>query len=81
MKHTAAILVTSLAVGAVLGAMGSRLVAAQQGSESRTMLVTEDLAGIEGYEVRVWRTDLGPGVVGQSTTTLGRNASTSSRAP
>ncbi len=64
MTHTAAILVTALAVGAVLGAMGSRIVAAQQGSESRTILLTKDLVGIEGHEVRMWRTDIGPGVAG-----------------
>jgi quercetin dioxygenase-like cupin family protein len=38
--------------------------AAQQASEMRTVLVTTDLAGIEGYELRMWRTDIGPGVVG-----------------
>jgi len=64
MKHTAAILVTTLAVGAALGAMGSRIVAAQQGPESRTVLLTKDLVGIEGQEVRMWRTDIGPGGAG-----------------
>lgn len=64
MKHTAAILGTTLALGAVLGAMGSRIVVAQQGPESRTVLLTKDLVGIEGYEVRMWRTDIGPGGIG-----------------
>ena len=64
MKHTAAILGITLTLGAVLGAMGSRIVAAQQGSESRTVLLTKDLVGIQGYEVRMWRTDIGPGGVG-----------------
>ena len=64
MKHTAAILVITLAVGAALGAMGSHIVAAQQASESRTILLTNDLVGIEGYEVRMWRTDIGPGIAG-----------------
>ena len=64
MKHSVAIFVSTLAVGAALGASGSRIVAAQQGSESRTLLLTKDLVGIEGHEVRMWRTDLGPGVVG-----------------
>ena len=64
MKHTAAIFATTLLLGAVLGAMGSRIVAAQQGSESRTVLLTKDLVGIEGYEVRMWRTDIGPGGAG-----------------
>jgi len=53
MKHTASILVATLAVGAALGAMGSRIVAAQQGSESRTVLLTKDLVGIERHEVRM----------------------------
>ncbi len=44
--------------------MGSRMVAAQQGSESRTVLLTKDLVGIEGHEVRMWRTDIGPGGAG-----------------
>jgi len=64
MKHTAVIIVAALAVGAALGAMGSRMVAAQQGSESRTVLLTKDLVGIEGHEVRMWRTDIGPGGAG-----------------
>jgi quercetin dioxygenase-like cupin family protein len=64
MKHTAMIVVAALAVGAALGAMGSRMVAAQQGSESRTVLLTKDLVGIEGHEVRMWRTDIGPGGAG-----------------
>jgi len=64
MKHHVAILITTLAVGAALGAIGSRIVAAQQESESRTVLLTKDLVGIEGYEVRMWRTDIGPGVAG-----------------
>ena len=44
------------------GAAGSRFVAAQQGSESRTVLLTKDLVVIEGHEVRMWRTDIGPAV-------------------
>src|SRR5215510_12225851 len=64
MRHTAAIIVTTLAVGAALGATGSRIVAAQQGSESRTVLLSKDLVGIEGQEVRMWRTDIGPGGAG-----------------
>jgi len=64
MRHRAAILATALAVGVALGAMGSRMVAAQQGSESRTVLLTQDLVGLEGQEVRIWRTDIGPGGVG-----------------
>lgn len=64
MKLTVGILVITLAVGATLGAMGSRIMAAQQETERRTVLLTTDLVGIEGYELRMWRTDIGPGVVG-----------------
>ena len=64
MKPTAEVLVITLAVGAALGVMGSHIVSAQQGSEKRTVLVTNDLVGPEGYEVRIWRTDIPPGVVG-----------------
>jgi len=64
MKRSAAILVITLAVGAALGAIGSRIVAAQQAGESRTVLLTKDLAETEGHEVRVWRTDVGPGGAG-----------------
>ena len=64
MKHTAVIVVAALAVGAALGAVSTRMVAAQQGSESRTVLLTKDLVGIEGQEVRMWRTDIGPGGAG-----------------
>ena len=82
MKHNVAIFVTTLAVGAALGAIGSRIVAAQQGSESRTVLLTKDLVGIEGHEVRMWQELTSDRVSPeQSTTTPGRNAFTSLRAP
>ncbi len=64
MRPTIGTLVITLAVGAVLGTMGNHIVAAQQASERRTVLLTSDLAGIDGYELRMWRTDIGPGVVG-----------------
>jgi quercetin dioxygenase-like cupin family protein len=64
MKHAAVIVVVALAVGAALGVMGSRMVAAQQGAESRTVLLTKDLVGIDAHEVRMWRTDIGPGGAG-----------------
>lgn len=63
MKPTAGILIVTLVVGAALGAMGSRIVGAQ-GTEKRTVLVTSDLKGLDGFEVRMWRTEIGPGVVG-----------------
>jgi quercetin dioxygenase-like cupin family protein len=64
MKATVGILMITLVVGAVLGVMGSRLMAAQQESERRTVLLTTDLVGIEGHELRMWRTEIGPGVIG-----------------
>ena len=64
MKRRLGVLVITLAMGAALGVMGSYIVTAQQGSESRKVLVANDLVGPEGYEVRIWRTDIPPGVVG-----------------
>ena len=64
MKPTIGSLIITLAVGAVLGVMAGHIIAAQQESERRTVLLTTDLGGIEGYELRMWRTDIGPGVVG-----------------
>lgn len=64
MKSTIGNVIVTLAAGAALGALGSHVVAGQEASEKRTVLVTSDLKGIDGYEVRMWRTDLGPGVVG-----------------
>src|SRR5919202_4857156 len=64
MKPTIGILVITLTVGAALGVIGSHIIAAQQESERRTVLLTTDLVGMEGYELRMWRTDIGPGVVG-----------------
>ena len=55
--------VLTLIVGTALGVVGTRIVAAQQaGAESRRVLLTNDLVGIDGYEVRMWRTDVPPGV-------------------
>ena len=64
MKRSAAIFVTTLTVGAALGAIGNHIVAAQQGAEGRTVLLTQDLVGIQGQEVRMWRTDIGPAGAG-----------------
>ncbi|HXJ77970.1 MAG TPA: cupin domain-containing protein [Candidatus Methylomirabilis sp.] len=62
MKLRACSLAITLVIGVVLGAVGSHIVAAQQPPEKRTVLLTTDLQGIDGYELRMWRTDLGPGV-------------------
>jgi quercetin dioxygenase-like cupin family protein len=54
-----------LAVGIIaLAAVASGVVVAQQQSEKRTALLKADLVGAEGYELHMWRTDIGPGVVG-----------------
>ncbi len=55
----------TLAVGIALGMVGMRALSAQSTAEQRTVLVAADLVGVDGYEVRIWRTDIGPGVVGQ----------------
>ena len=57
-------LTSSIAFGAALGVIGSQLVIAQHRTEQRNILVTADLKGIDGYEIRMWRTDLAPGVAG-----------------
>lgn len=64
MRRVAWVAVVSMLFGAVAGAIGVHTLGAQQESERRTVLVTADLVGIDGYEVRIWRTDIGPGVVG-----------------
>jgi quercetin dioxygenase-like cupin family protein len=64
MRQTTLMLVGAMILGAALGAIGVRTLSAQQEAERRTVLVTTDLVGVEGYEVRIWRTDLGPGVAG-----------------
>ena len=55
-------LTTGIAVVA-LAALAGGAVLAQQ-TEKRTALLKADLAGAEGFEVHMWRTDIGPGVVG-----------------
>ncbi len=62
MKPTLTLLVLTLVIGVVLGAVGTHFVTAQPAQEQRTALVTSDLVGLDGYEIRIWRTDLGPGV-------------------
>lgn len=64
MKLSVGIGASTLAAVAALGAIGSSIVVAQQQSEKRTALLRTDLAGAEGYELHMWRTDIAPGVVG-----------------
>jgi uncharacterized cupin superfamily protein len=54
----------ALMLGAIAGAIGVRTLDAQPQSERRTVLVSTDSVGIDGYEIRIWRTDIGPGVIG-----------------
>jgi quercetin dioxygenase-like cupin family protein len=65
MRQITLMLAAAVILGAAAGAVGVRALGAQQEAEKRTVLVTMDLVGIEGYEVRIWRTDIGPGVVGR----------------
>ena len=54
----------ALVAGAVLGGFATHVVTAQQAPEQRTSLLRVDLAGVDGYEVHMWRGDLAPGWVG-----------------
>jgi quercetin dioxygenase-like cupin family protein len=51
-------------IGIIALAAGSGVVVAQQQSEKRTALLKSDLSAVEGYELHMWRTDIGPGVIG-----------------
>lgn len=65
MRRTILMLGVAMTLGALVGVIMTRTSIAQQETERRTVLVTTDLVGIDGYEVRIWRTDIGPGVVGR----------------
>src|SRR2546422_1343398 len=64
MRQIILMLAAAMILGAAAGAIGVRTLGAQQEAEKRTVLVTTDLVDVQGYEVRIWRTDIGPGVVG-----------------
>src|SRR6058998_108615 len=64
MRQITLMLAAAMILGAAAGAIGVRTLGAQQEEEKRTVLVTTDLVDVQGYEVRMWRTDIGPGVVG-----------------
>ena len=55
-------LTVGIAVAALAALGGGAL--AQQQTEKRTALLKADLGGADGYELHMWRTDIGPGVVG-----------------
>jgi quercetin dioxygenase-like cupin family protein len=64
MRRISLMLTVAMMLGVAAGAIGVRTLSAQQQAEARRVLVTTDLGDIQGYEVRIWRTDIGPGVVG-----------------
>ena len=64
MNTSARILAIALVLCAAPVGVGVHIASAQQPAENRTVLLTSDLKGIEGQEVRMWRTDIPPGVVG-----------------
>jgi mannose-6-phosphate isomerase-like protein (cupin superfamily) len=64
MRRAVGVLVIGLAAGVAPGVTGSDIVTAQQASGMRTQLLTNDLGGVDGYEIHMWRTHIGPGVVG-----------------
>jgi quercetin dioxygenase-like cupin family protein len=64
MKLTGGTLVIAVFIGTAAGMAGVQFVIAQQAAEKRTVLLTTDLKGVEGQELRMWRTDIPPGVVG-----------------
>ncbi len=65
MRRMILMLGVAMTLGVAVGVIGPRALSAQQEAEKRTVLFTTDLVGIDGYEVRIWRTDIGPGVVGK----------------
>ena len=64
MKQSVVTLSLTLAVGIILGAVGSHVLHAQQEPIKRTVLIKSDLEGIEGKEVILFLAELAPGAVG-----------------
>lgn len=62
-KRWAGGLAAGLALGAVLGALGSRAGDAQGRTTARTELVTLGLSECADKEVRMYTTEIGPGVI------------------
>ena len=67
MRRTALMLGTAMLFGAAVGAIGVGALSAQhhQAAEARNVLIKKDLVGLDGYQVYIWRTDIGPGGVGK----------------
>ena len=64
MKRTAIILALTLALGIVVGMIGSHILHAQQAAATRTGLLKTDLVGIEGKEAVMLTVEGGPGLIG-----------------
>jgi quercetin dioxygenase-like cupin family protein len=62
MKRTILILALGLAVGIVVGTIGSQVLSAQQDVLKRTVLLRHDLVGMEGKEGMVIMAEAAPGV-------------------
>lgn len=62
MRRTGLMLVLTLAVGIILGAIGMQALDAQQTGIKRAMLMKKELAGIEGKEAFMGTAELAPGV-------------------
>ena len=65
MRRMILMLAAATILGALAGGIGVRALGAQPETEQRRVLVTTDLIGVDGYEVRIWRTDIGPGGAGR----------------
>lgn len=61
MRRSAILLSLTLVVGVVLGAIGDRLLSAQQEPLKRTALLKTDLAGMQGREGQIIRVEFAPG--------------------
>jgi len=63
MQKTTAMLVLATSFGMVIGAVGNRAVSAQKPQISRTEIINADLVECNGKEVRMYTTELAPGVM------------------
>ena len=61
MKRMVVLLTLTLGLGILIGALGDRLVGAQQTPVTRTELVRKDLGGLEGYEGILYHVEVAPG--------------------
>jgi len=64
MKRTTIVAGLAMCCGIGVGLFGHGMLGAQQTTERRTVILTTDLEGMQGKELRIWRTEIGPGVVG-----------------